>query len=102
MHDIYNPDTAIDQALWDLAAKRAGLPLFRFLGGTDDRPRAYGSGLEFHMAEADIRILYAAARADGYSAYKVKLGMRWSTAENICRVRAGSPSWRLPRLATAQ
>lgn len=34
---------AIDVALWDLAARRAGAPLFRFLGGTRDEIPAYAS-----------------------------------------------------------
>src|SRR5436190_151836 len=43
---------AIDQALWDLASQQAGLPLYRFLGGTDPRVRAYASGLDFHLSDA--------------------------------------------------
>ncbi|MDQ2664252.1 MAG: hypothetical protein M3Y18_09540 [Candidatus Eremiobacteraeota bacterium] len=34
---------AIDMALWDAAAKAAGLPLFRFLGGTAKAIPAYAS-----------------------------------------------------------
>lgn len=37
---------AIDQALWDLAAQQAGLPLYRYLGGHDPRVPAYASGLD--------------------------------------------------------
>ncbi|MBV8494980.1 MAG: hypothetical protein JO162_16050, partial [Alphaproteobacteria bacterium] len=35
---------AIDQALWDLAAQQAGLPLWRYLGGIGPSVRAYASG----------------------------------------------------------
>jgi L-alanine-DL-glutamate epimerase-like enolase superfamily enzyme len=35
--------SAIDIALWDLAAKRAGQPLFRLLGGQDGQVRLYAS-----------------------------------------------------------
>src|SRR5690349_16822568 len=36
----------LNQALWDLYGKEAGLPLYRLLGGTKNRVRAYASGLE--------------------------------------------------------
>ena len=32
----YQLDTAVNQALWDLCAKRAGQPLHRYLGSTSD------------------------------------------------------------------
>src|SRR4051812_26588205 len=35
----------IDQAAWDMAARRANQPLFRYLGGTNPRIRAYASGI---------------------------------------------------------
>ena len=35
----------IDIALWDLASRRAGQPLWRFLGATDPRVRVYASGI---------------------------------------------------------
>ena len=35
--------SAIDIALWDLAAKASGLPLYHFLGGTRERILAYAS-----------------------------------------------------------
>jgi L-alanine-DL-glutamate epimerase-like enolase superfamily enzyme len=35
--------SAIDIALWDLAAKHAGLPLYQFLGGARTKIRAYAS-----------------------------------------------------------
>lgn len=71
LHDL---GIAVDNALWDLAAKQAGLPLHRLLGATTRQPEAYASGLEFHMDDALVREFYANARKDGYSGYKVKLG----------------------------
>ena len=65
---------AIDQALWDLAAQQAGLPLWRYLGGTSPRVRAYASGLDFHLSDEDFARFFAAARAQGFAAFKIKVG----------------------------
>ncbi len=37
---------AIDTALWDLRARKAGLPLWRLLGGTDPHVRIYAGGID--------------------------------------------------------
>ena len=61
----------IDIALWDLAARRAGEPLWRMLGGTGDgRLSAYASGIDPDRAAAQA----LEARAAGFSAYKLKIG----------------------------
>ena len=61
---------AIDQAAHDLAARRAGQPLWRFLGGRDPRVRVYASGLgPDHVVE-----LARAKRDEGYRAFKLKVG----------------------------
>ena len=65
---------ALQVALWDLAAKEAGLPLHRMLGATRDRVRAYASGLDFHMDDAAFQALFTHAAAIGYRAFKIKVG----------------------------
>ena len=65
---------AIQVALWDLAAKQAGLPLHRFLGSRRDRVRAYASGLDYHLSDADFEAFFARAEAQGYEAFKIKVG----------------------------
>jgi L-alanine-DL-glutamate epimerase-like enolase superfamily enzyme len=70
----YNLDQAIDQALWDLSSRRAGLPLYQYLGGTKDRVKAYGSGVCFHMTDQEVFDFYSAATKHGFSGYKVKVG----------------------------
>ena len=67
---------AINQALWDLAAKQAGLPLWRYLGGTDPRTRVYASGLDFHLSDADYVDFFRQAKAQGYRGFKIKVGHR--------------------------
>lgn len=65
---------ALQVALWDLAAKQAGLPLWQLLGGTRDRVRAYASGLDFHLDDDAFVELFAHADALGYTAFKIKVG----------------------------
>ncbi len=70
----YGIDDAIDQALWDLKAQELGMPLYRLLGGTSNRVRAYASGLDFHLNDAEIVTFYRGAADLGYRAFKVKVG----------------------------
>jgi L-alanine-DL-glutamate epimerase-like enolase superfamily enzyme len=70
----HNFGEAIDQALWDLAAQQAGLPLYRFLGGTRGDVRAYASGLDYNLTDAQYVRFFRAARAQGFDAFKIKVG----------------------------
>jgi L-alanine-DL-glutamate epimerase-like enolase superfamily enzyme len=65
---------AINQALWDLHAKELGLPLYRLLGGTNPRVRAYASGLEFHLSLDAACAFFAEAAHQGFTAFKIKVG----------------------------
>jgi len=61
----------IDNALWDLAARRAGQPLWRFLGGAGDGTMpAYASGINPNGAVEQAE----GARERGHHAYKLKIG----------------------------
>lgn len=60
----------LDIALCDLAARRAGVSLWRWLGGGRDRIPAYASGLDPRR----VRELIDAARAAGFKHFKVKIG----------------------------
>lgn len=64
----------VDQALWDLAAKQVNLPLWKLLGGTRPRLKAYASGLDYHLSDDDFCALFAHAASIGYSAFKIKVG----------------------------
>lgn len=62
---------AIDCALWDLTARRSGMPLWCLLGGTGEPVvPAYASGINPERAVATI----AEQRARGHRAFKVKIG----------------------------
>jgi L-alanine-DL-glutamate epimerase-like enolase superfamily enzyme len=64
----------VQVALWDLAAKEAGLPLHRLLGSRRDRVKAYASGLDFHLGDAEFEALFSHAAGIGYRAFKIKVG----------------------------
>jgi D-galactarolactone cycloisomerase len=75
----------IDIALWDLAARRAGEPLWRFLGGSDPRVGVYASGIDPERPE----VTAAAMRARGHRAFKLKIGFGDDLDErNVAAVRA--------------
>ncbi len=60
----------LDIATWDLAARRAGIPLWKMLGGASDRIRVYASGLNPDRPER----LAGERQAEGYTAFKLKVG----------------------------
>jgi L-alanine-DL-glutamate epimerase-like enolase superfamily enzyme len=60
----------IDVALWDLGAKAANLPLYRFLGAYREKLPAYASSLILESPEAFVEQALA-FKAAGYTAYKL-------------------------------
>lgn len=61
----------LDIALWDMAARREGLPLRRFIRrDAPDRVPAYASGIQISAAGD----LMPRARADGHQRFKLKVG----------------------------
>jgi L-alanine-DL-glutamate epimerase-like enolase superfamily enzyme len=67
---------AIDVALWDLAARRADLPLFMLLGGAQDRVRLYNTHVGWlnRSLEELVALSTEAVRRDGFTALKLKVG----------------------------
>ena len=61
---------AVDQALWDMAARRAGQPLWKHLGGTSGKVRVYASGIG---PDKVVEVMQA-KHAAGYRAFKLKVG----------------------------
>ena len=72
----------VDIALWDLAARRAGEPLWRMLGGQSPRVRVYASGINPDHPER----IAVARRDDGYSAFKLKVG--FGPDKDVANLRA--------------
>ena len=62
--------SGVDLALWDLCARRAGLPLFRLLGGRQARVPVYASGIN---PEGALEVVQR-KHAQGYRAFKLKIG----------------------------
>ncbi|MCB0014238.1 MAG: mandelate racemase/muconate lactonizing enzyme family protein [Anaerolineales bacterium] len=78
---------AVDIALWDLAARRAGQPLWRRLGGNGGPITPYAGGIDLHL-DLDGLLAYVQGHLDkGFRAVKIKVGQpRWQ--DDIARIRA--------------
>ena len=79
--------SGIDQALWDIRAKAAGLPLYKLLGGRSTRIPAYAGGVSLGYQEPQALVEEAQAHvAAGYRALKLRVGD--SPARDLARVAA--------------
>jgi L-alanine-DL-glutamate epimerase-like enolase superfamily enzyme len=68
--------SAVDIALWDLLAKRAGLPLRYLLGGSSDSVAAYASGGYYRPGDAleNVESEIERYRTLGFTDFKLKFG----------------------------
>ena len=79
--------SAVDTACWDLAARGAGQPLFRYLGGDRTRVPTYASaGLWIDYSVDELLREAEAFRAQGHRAMKLRVG-RADPEEDVERVR---------------
>jgi L-alanine-DL-glutamate epimerase-like enolase superfamily enzyme len=78
---------AVDVALWDLAGKREGEPLWRLLGGHRDRVPAYAGGIDLQFSTEALIEQARGFRDSGFEAIKMKLG-RERLSEDVARVAA--------------
>jgi len=89
---------AVVQALWDVQAKELGLPLYRLLGGTTNRVRAYASGLEYHLSTEEACAFFSEAAQQGFGMFKLKVGhpdLDWDLARLTAISQALGPDARL-------
>ncbi len=76
----------VDIALWDLAARKAAVPLWKLLGGASASIGVYASGLNPDAPD----VLAAQRRDQGYGAFKLKVGFgRDRDLDNLRALRAG-------------
>lgn len=80
--------SALDGALWDALGKMSNLPLYRVLGGAQDRVPVYHSG-GLWLSSSDKELVAEAERfaAAGFRAMKMRLGSP-EPATDVARVRA--------------
>ena len=79
--------SAIDIALWDLKAKRAGQPLWRLLGGHDANVMAYAGGIDLFFPLEKLLAQTQDNLDKGFRAIKMKVG-RDNLGEDLERVAA--------------
>jgi L-alanine-DL-glutamate epimerase-like enolase superfamily enzyme len=79
--------SAIDIALWDLAGKRQGAPLWRLLGGHNPRVKVYAGGVDLHFSLEALKDQARKFLGKGYGAIKMKVG-RPRLSEDVARVKA--------------
>ena len=80
--------SAIDVALWDLAAKEAGQPLFERLGAHRTAVPIYGSGGFTSYTELELAEQLAGWVDQGISKVKMKIGKDWGTKPDEDVLRA--------------
>lgn len=78
---------AMDIALWDLAGKRAKLPLWKLLGGNNPQVKVYAGGVDLYFTTDQLREQARGFLAKGFRAIKMKVG-RPRLSEDISRVKA--------------
>ena len=79
----------LDIALWDLRAKRAGVPLYTLLGGKQrDAVRVYASLLQYYGHAGRLEEVTARALREGFT--EIKLHERTADALAVVRRTAGA------------
>lgn len=79
--------SAFDMALWDLKARRAGLPLWKLLGGHDPRVTCYAGGIDLDLSTDDLLAQTDGNLERGFRAIKMKVG-RPKLSEDVARIAA--------------
>jgi L-alanine-DL-glutamate epimerase-like enolase superfamily enzyme len=79
--------SALDTALWDLMARRRGLPLWRLLGGHDPQVPAYAGGIDLQFPLEQLLRQTEDNLKKGFRAIKMKVG-RERLSEDTARVEA--------------
>lgn len=78
--------SAVDIAIWDLRARRANQPLWRFFGGYDPKVPVYAGGIDLDFTVEALLEQADGFQEQGYRAIKMKVG-REHLREDVERVR---------------
>lgn len=81
---LNNAISGVDQALWDIKGKRAGMPVYQLLGGMSRQAAAvyvHASGRDRYEVETDARRLLD----EGYRNIRIQLGGYGGTASDLHR-----------------
>jgi L-alanine-DL-glutamate epimerase-like enolase superfamily enzyme len=70
---------ALDVALWDLKARINDEPLWKTLGASSNKVRAYASGIDYPLTDEGIRSFYERMAAKGVCGGKLKIGLDMET-----------------------
>lgn len=65
----------LDVALWDAKAKANDEPLWKTLGASTRRVKAYASGIDLSLSDEEIGAFYGSMARKGISAGKLKVGL---------------------------
>ena len=77
----------LDRIFHDLAARRQGVPVFRYLGANNPRVRAYASGGGMNLKGNELLDECLAWEAQGYATIKMKFGgLNTSVKEDLTRI----------------
>ncbi len=79
--------SALDIALWDLKAKANDEPLWRTLGASVPKVKAYASGIDMNLTDAEISQFYGGLAAQGVHAGKLKVGVDFEADERRLELR---------------
>ncbi|WP_075602118.1 mandelate racemase/muconate lactonizing enzyme family protein [Saccharicrinis aurantiacus] len=78
---------AVDIALWDIRCKKAGEPLWKVAGGTDNTCKAYCGGIDLLFPLPKLINSIQGYLDKGYNAVKIKIG-RENMEEDMERIKA--------------
>lgn len=67
--------SALDVALWDLKAKYNNEPLWKTLGASSPRVKAYASGIDLCLSDDELRAFYSHMADMGVADGKIKVGL---------------------------
>jgi L-alanine-DL-glutamate epimerase-like enolase superfamily enzyme len=80
--EIGSAISTIDVALWDLKARLNNEPLWKTLGASTNRVRAYASGIDLSLRDDEITDFYTRMAGQGIQGGKLKLGVDLESDEH--------------------